>query len=134
MGDYRKLAVWRKSHEVALRVYRETEAFPTVERYGLAAQTRRAAASVPMNLAEGCGRNSDGELARFCRIALGSANELEYQLLLARDLRYLPVESFDEITAEVQQLKRMLSSLSLRAAPSGRARLNMSRFQPDPPE
>jgi four helix bundle protein len=134
MGNYRKLAVWQKSHEIALRVYRETEGFPTAERYGLAAQARRAAASVPMNLAEGCGRNSDGELARFCRIALGSANELEYQLLLARDLRYIPADSHAEIATEIQQLKRMLASLSRRAAPSAFARLNMSVLPPDPPE
>jgi four helix bundle protein len=94
MGDFRKLKVWEKAHELALEIYRVTAAFPPEERFGLTSQLRLSAASVPTNLAEGSGRNSQKELARFCRISLGSANELESQLILARDLHYLDAQDF----------------------------------------
>jgi four helix bundle protein len=89
MKDFRQLKVWEKSHELALAIYHITAAFPREETYGLASQIRRAASSIPSNIAEGCGRNGDAELARFCIIARGSASELEYQLLLGRDLKLL---------------------------------------------
>lgn len=86
MGDYRKVAVWVRAHRLTLDVYRATRQLPKEELYGLTSQLRRAASSVPANIAEGCGRNSDAELGRFLVIALGSATELDYHLLLARDL------------------------------------------------
>ena len=110
MGDYRSLKVWQKSHQVTLAVYDATRAFPRSETFGLTSQLRRASASVPANLAEGSGRNSDAELARFGRIALGSANEVDYHLLLARDLGYLSPEQHQALEAEVHQVKRMLAS------------------------
>jgi len=85
--DFRELQVWRKAHELTLAVYQITASFPREELYGLTAQLRRAGSSIAANLAEGCGRNGDAELARFCSIAMGSASELEYHLLLARDLK-----------------------------------------------
>lgn len=85
MGDYQKLEVWKAAHRLTLGIYRGTAAFPASERFGITSQLRRAAASIAANIAEGCGRNSDNELARFLRISLGSANEVEYFLLLARD-------------------------------------------------
>ena len=78
MGDFTKLAVWRKAHELTGRLYRETDRWPRHELYGLTSQTRRAAVSVPSNIAEGCGKNSDAELAKHARTSLGSASELSY--------------------------------------------------------
>ena len=89
MKDFRNLKVWEKAHQLALALYPITASFPRQEAYGLASQIRRAASSIPSNIAEGCGREGDPELARFCIIARGSATELEYQLLLARDLKLI---------------------------------------------
>ena len=80
------------------------------EMFGLISQLRRTAASISANIAEGCGRNSDGELARFMGIALGSANELDYHLLLARDLEYLEPSSYERLACETQEIARMLAS------------------------
>ena len=89
MQDYRKLAVWKRAHELTLAIYACTGGFPRDEAFGLTSQLRRSAASIPANIVEGCGRDTNAEFARFLYIALGSANELEYHLLLARDLDYL---------------------------------------------
>ena len=86
MQDFRDLKVWQKSHQLTLEVYRSTATFPREELYGLTSQIRRASSSIPANIAEGCGRNSPNELRRFLEIAMGAASELEYHLLLARDL------------------------------------------------
>jgi len=89
MKDFHELKVWRKAHELTLAVYQVTTGFPREERFGLTSQLRRCSASIPANLAEGCGRSGDAEFARFCSIAMGSASELEYHLLLAKDLNLL---------------------------------------------
>jgi four helix bundle protein len=89
MKDFKELKVWSKAHALTLFVYGVTRTFPKDEIYGLTSQLRRSAASIAANIAEGCGRRSDGELARFLQIARGSASETEYNLLLARDLRLL---------------------------------------------
>jgi four helix bundle protein len=86
MRDFRNLQVWEKAHALALSVYKATVSFPKEELYGLTSQIRRSSTSIPTNIAEGCGRNGDAELARFMSIGMGSASELEYQLLLAHDL------------------------------------------------
>jgi four helix bundle protein len=91
-----------------LAIYRDTRSFPDVERYGLTNQPRRAAASVPANIAEGCGRDGDADFARFLQIAYGSASEVEYHLLLARDLGYLNPTNHDNLVAATQEVKRML--------------------------
>lgn len=109
MGDYKKLAVWEKAHQLALATYKATRDFPKVELYGLTSQMRRAAVSIPSNLAEGSGKNTDAEVARFAHISLGSAKELEYQLLLARDLGYVTDPAYQSLDAEVKQVLRMLS-------------------------
>ena len=111
MGDYRKLRAWEEGHRLALAIYKATSAFPKEEQYGLTSQMRRAAASIPANLAEGCGRNRDAELARFAGIALGSANELEYQLLLAHELGYLAQAEHARLSRRVAELKPMLARL-----------------------
>ena len=89
MKDFRELKVWQKAHQLTLAVYRTTAAFPREELYGLTSQLRRAGSSIAANLAEGCGRNGDMEFARFCSMAMGSASELEYHLLLAKDLKLI---------------------------------------------
>jgi four helix bundle protein len=114
MGDYRKLDLWHRSHQLALAIYRATASFPVAEKYGLAAQIRRAAFSIPLNIAEGSGRNSDNELRRFAKIALGSASELEYQVLLRRELAYLDPAQGILLLAEVDEIKRMLARLPAR--------------------
>jgi four helix bundle protein len=89
MRDFRELKVWHKSHQLTLDIYTATRGFPREEVYGLTSQFRRSSASIPANIAEGCGRTGDAELARFMLIAMGSASELEYHLLLAHDLGFL---------------------------------------------
>jgi four helix bundle protein len=110
MRDFRELKVWEKAHSLTLQVYRITKNFPSDEQFGLTVQLRRAAASVPTNIAEGCGRDSERELARFMSIAGGSASEVEYQLLLAYDLNYIQDETYRELNQQVNDVKRMLNS------------------------
>jgi len=98
MRDFRQLKVWEKAHHFTLQVYKITKHFPSDERFGLTSQLRRAAVSVSTNIAEGCGRNSEPELARYMSIAAGSASEVEYQLLLARDLKYIQNEMYGEMS------------------------------------
>ena len=110
MKDFRKLDVWAKSHALTLDIYAASKSFPREELFGLTNQIRRAAASVPANIAEGCGRAGDAELGRFCQIAMGSASELEYHLLLARDLGLLDPAVFRQLNQDVVQVKRMLAT------------------------
>ena len=110
MRDFKELKVWQKAHSLVLDVYRHTRGFPTEERFGLTAHLRKSAASVPSNIAEGCGRDGERELARFLTIAAGSASETEYQLLLAHDLGYLDAEHHRQLDAQVNEAKRMLNS------------------------
>ncbi len=109
MRDFRELKVWQKGHLLTLDVYGATKAFPREEMYGLTSQVRRSCSSIPANIAEGCGRTGDTELARFLQIAMGSASELEYHLLLARDLDYLSPETYDHLAEQTVTLKRMLA-------------------------
>jgi four helix bundle protein len=109
--DFQNLKVWEKSHRLVIAVYRATAAFPSEERFGLTSQMRRAAASIPSNIAEGCGRGGDAELARFLDVAAGSAAELQYQLLLAHELDFLNGGDFEPLTEHVIEVKRMLSAL-----------------------
>lgn len=111
MKDFHELKVWKKAHALTLAIYQCTTNFPREEIYGLTSQLRRSSASIPANLAEGCGRTGDAELARFCSIALGSASEVEYHLLLARDLNMLPPKDFEALTNRTIEVKRMLTSL-----------------------
>ena len=111
MKNFRDLKVWHKSHSLALCIYRETENFPPSELYGLRAQIRRAATSIPTNISEGCGRASETEFRRFLEIAFASANEVEYQILLTRDLEYLTEESYTALNDQVTEVKRMISAL-----------------------
>jgi four helix bundle protein len=111
MGDYRQLSVWKRAHMLALEVFRLTAAFPPSERYGLAAQLRRAATSIASNIAEGCGRHSNRDEIRFFRIARGSVFELEYQLLLSRDVGLLKDEIWKPLDHDCREIGRMLNGL-----------------------
>ena len=107
--DFRDLQVWRRAHQLTLAVYQLTASFPREELYGLTSQLRRSCASIAANLAEGWGRNGDPELARFCSIAMGSASELEYHLLLARDLKLLNAQDYARLAHQTGEVKRMLT-------------------------
>jgi four helix bundle protein len=110
MKDFKELQIWQRSHRLTLQIYRVTEHFPREELYGLTSQMRRACSSIPTNIAEGCGRDGDAELARFFQIAMGSASEFEYQLLLARDLELLSVTDYDVLVTELVEIKKMLNA------------------------
>jgi four helix bundle protein len=107
--DFRQLKVWQRAHQLTLEIYKTIASFPRSEAYGLTPQIRRAAVSIPSNLAEGCGRNGDAELARFCSIASGSTSELEYQILLARDLNLILSETHEKLAQQITDIKRMLT-------------------------
>jgi len=111
MQDYRKLRVWRRAHEYVLCAYRATAAFPKEEQYGLMTQVRRAAVSIPANIAEGCGRGSDADFARFLQMAIGSTNEIEYHLRLASDLEFIPKSEHQGLEKQLIEIRKMLSSL-----------------------
>ncbi|MGO9126719.1 MAG: four helix bundle protein [Terriglobales bacterium] len=118
MRNYRDLKVWERAHTLTLAICKSTQPFPSDERFGLTSQIRRSCSSIPTNLAEGCGRRSDGEMARFIQIAMGSGAELSYHLLLSRDLGLLDNAEYARLDAELSGIMRMLSGLSqkLRSA------------------
>jgi four helix bundle protein len=120
MQDFRGIRVWQRAHQLTLSVYEVTRAFPNTERFGLTVQTRRAASSIPMNIAEGSVRSTDPDFARFLHIALGSASELDYQLLLARDLGYLDQTAYDRLSTETSDVRRMLNAFIRRLKTSER--------------
>jgi four helix bundle protein len=110
MQDFKNLLVWRKAHALTLDVYEATRAFPKEEVYGLTSQLRRSASSIPANIAEGCCRSGDNELARFLYFSAGSASELEYHILLSRDLQLLTGDKHAFLTERTIEVKRMLIS------------------------
>jgi four helix bundle protein len=114
MKSFRDLQVWEKAHQLALATYSATRTFPREELYGLTSQIRRACSSIPANIAEGCGRNGDNELRRFMEIAMGSASELEYHLLLARDLTLLEPLLYEQLNQQTCEIKRMLAAFILK--------------------
>jgi len=119
--DFKELSVWSKAHELTITIYALTRAFPRDEIYGLTSQVRRSSASIGANIAEGCGRRSDGEMARFLQIARGSASETEYHLLLARDLGFLPESEFRQAEQKLVEVERMLTSLVQKVQPVRKA-------------
>ena len=110
MKDFRSLKVWEKAHELTLAIYEVTREFPKHEIYGVTGQIQRTAVSVPTNIAEGCGKDSDAELKRYFLIAMGSSSELEYLLLLARDLGYLPAENYQILQSKLIEVRKMLNA------------------------
>ena len=117
MKDFKELKVWAKAHELTVSIYSLTRAFPKDEIYGLTSQVRRSASSIGANIAEGCGRRSDGEFARFLQIARGSASETEYHLLLAKDLRFISESEYHSTEQQILEVQRMLTSLVQRVQP-----------------
>ena len=111
MGDFKKLDVWQAAHSLACDVYRDTADFPKTEVYGLTSQLRRSSAPIAANIAEGCGRSGDTEFSRFIRISLGSATELEYHLLLSRDIGLLDNEAYTRLSAQARRIQGMLAGL-----------------------
>lgn len=108
MRDFHKLLIWQRSHQLTLEVYKATERFPKEELFGLTSQIRRACSSVPTNIAEGCGRASNKDFAHFLQIAIGSASEVEYELLLARDLNYIDEKCCYDLTDKVVAVRKMI--------------------------
>jgi four helix bundle protein len=111
MKDFHDLHVWERSHRLTLAIYAATLKFPREELYGLTSQIRRCAVSIGANIAEGCGKMGNNEFQRFLQIAAGSASELDYELLLAKDLGYLTKPDYSRIADELSQIRKMLSSL-----------------------
>jgi len=114
MRDFREIKVWEKAHLLTLERYKVTATFPSEEKYGLTSQLRRSAASIPANIAEGFGRGGHVELGRFLQIGMGSACEVEYHILLAKDLNLLSKKIYDDLNGRVVEVKRMLASLLLK--------------------
>ena len=110
MKDFRSLKVWEKAHALTLAVYKSTENSPKQELYALTNQIQRAAVSIPANIAEGCGKDSDAELKRYFLISMGSSSELEYLLLLAQDLGYLSENIFRSMNDELVEIRKMLNA------------------------
>ena len=118
MRNFKDLVVWERAHALTLELYQATRVFPKEEQYGITSQIRRAAASIGANLAEGCGRRTDGEFGRFLRIAMGSASELAYHLLLARDLHLLKEIDYARLDGQLAEVRKMLTSLTMKVKPA----------------
>lgn len=109
MRDFNNLDIWKRSHQLTIKIYRISQRFPREEIYGQTSQLRRAAVSIPTNIAEGCGRKSNSEFANFLNIAAGSASEVEYELLLAREVGYLTEDEYKGLYKEICEIRRMLN-------------------------
>ncbi|NEQ75529.1 MAG: four helix bundle protein [Okeania sp. SIO2C9] len=114
MRDFTELKVWVKAHQLTLAVYRVTSTFPAAQLHGLTSQARRSCASIAANIPEGFGRNGNVELSRFFQIAMGSASELEYHLLLAHDLHLIKSSEYECLAENVLEVKQMLASFIKR--------------------
>ena len=111
MRDFKKYDIWKLSHELTLEIYLITNSFPKEEIYGLTSQIRRSSSSIPTNISEGCGRDSDLEFNRFITIALGSASETEYLIILAKDLTYIEDNQANILIEKVNIIKRKTHQL-----------------------
>lgn len=111
MRDFKKYDIWQLSHLLTLEIYKLTSLFPKEEMYGLTSQIRRATSSIPTNISEGCGRNSDKEFNQFLNIALGSANETEYLFILSKDLNYISEEQFSDLDSKINAIKSKIYKL-----------------------
>ena len=112
MKNFKELLIWQRSHQLVLEIYLITKSFPKDELFGLTSQMRRSSASIPTNIAEGCSRNSDAEMNRFLIIAQDSATELEYQIILSKDLSYISTEIFDTLCLELTEIRKMINTFS----------------------
>lgn len=114
MRDYKKYLVWQKSHQLTLEIYKVTRSFPKEEMFALTSQMKRSSSSIPTNIAEGCGRSSDKDFCRFLYISYGSANELEYQIILSIDLQFLNSEDGENLLRQIEEIKKMLNGLIMK--------------------
>ena len=110
MLNFKDLEIWKRSHKLTLEIYKATQHFPKEEVFGLTSQIRRAVSSIPTNIAEGCGRRTNAELANFLNIASGSASEVEYEILLAKEVGYITAEQCDAWTQEISEIRSMLAA------------------------
>ena len=108
MRDFHNLLIWKRSHQFTLDIYKVSQSFPKEELFGLISQIRRAISSVPTNIAEGSGRNSNKDFAHFLQIAIGSASEVEYELLLAHDLQYINKDEYERLINEMVAIRKMI--------------------------
>ena len=108
MRNFLNLEIWKRSHQLTLKIYRITKYFPKEEIFGLTSQMRRSSSSIPTNIAEGCGRNSNPEMKRFLIIATGSSSELEYHLILSKDLQYLSETTCKKLQNELIEIRKMI--------------------------
>lgn len=111
MRDFKKYEIWQLSHELVLDIYKTSSGFPNEEKFGVIGQLRRAIISIPTNIAEGCGRNSDKEFNQFLNIALGSASESEYLIILSKDLNYLDESKFVDFESKINTIKSKIYKL-----------------------
>lgn len=114
MRDYKNLIVWEKSHKVALDIYNLTKTFPKEELYGITSQLRRASISVPTNIVEGCGRQTEKDFSRFLSIAAGSASETEYLIILSTELKFITKSIADPLIIEINEIKKMLNAFQIK--------------------
>ena len=114
MRDYKKYLVWQKSHQLTLEIYKITKTFPKEEMFSLTSQMKRSSSSIPTNIAEGCGRSSDKDFCRFLYISYGSANELEYQIILGKDLQFINFEDSEILLRQIEEIKKMLNGLIMK--------------------
>lgn len=108
MRDFHKLIIWQRSHQLTLNVYKVSKSFPKDELFGLTSQIRRAVSSIPTNIAEGCGRETAKDFAHFLQISIGSASEVEYELLLVHDLEYITNEEYERLSNETIAVRKMI--------------------------
>jgi four helix bundle protein len=111
MRNYKNYTVWQKSHQLVLEIYKITRNFPKEELFALTSQMKRSSSSIPTNIAEGCGRSSDKDFCRFLYISYGSANELEYQIILSIDLQFIAFEKGQSLLSQIEEIKKMLNAL-----------------------
>jgi len=111
MRNFQDFVIWQKSHSFTLKIYKTTQKYPSSEAFGLTSQMRRAASSIPFNIAEGCGRHSDPDFRRFLIVASGSASEIDYQLILSKDLEYISLTEFGELHSLITEIRKMLFAL-----------------------
>jgi len=111
MQDYKKLRVWKEAHELLLQIYKLTKGLPKEELYHLVSQTRRACSSIPFNIVEGCGRKTDKDKVHFIQISYSSACELEYQLLVLKDLKLIDDQDYEKVLEKAVSVKRMIFAL-----------------------
>jgi four helix bundle protein len=111
MHDYRKLNVWKEAIELVTEVYKTTNKFPSTEKFGLVSQINRCSVSIASNIAEGAGRNTDGEFRQFLGNAKGSSYELETQLIVSHNLGYITKEDLDKLITKVDYIQKMIHNL-----------------------